>query len=1578
MGVFLGDMSETEEMRQLFDAVPGAFCLITADDEERVVFVNQEALKLFECDDSAQFMQLTGGRFRGMAAGEPFASLCDRINCASAEDEGDYHYLSFSIRGAKGHFVQAEGAAKLASIDGRKYWSLFFGDMRQRVISIESDAVTGLMGLHEFYEKAGALAADDRSRGVYSTRYPIFFNIANFEAYNRLHGIEAGDACLGHVAAVLRSHFPDGVVAHLAADSFVVLDPDGKRVFSRIEAACAEADAFIGNPRIHLKAGVFVANTPALHALESRDTVDLAKIACDSIKRSAETCWAVYTEEMGETIEARARVLDNFEEALNNGNIKVFAQPLIRSFSGKVCSVEALARWDTPQGERLSPDAFIPVLEETHLIHKLDLYVVEHVVRKLRLDMNAGNKVVPVAVNISRADFSLVDVFEEVDHLVSTYEIPRDYLRIEVTETAIAEHGELVQEAIGRFRANGYQVWIDDFGSGVSSLNVLKDYSVDGLKIDLMFLRHFSDNARIIVTSIVQMAKGLGIHTVAEGVETPEQVEFLRSIGCETLQGFYFGKAMPPDTLKARCDRMRLFPETRFEGQLYNRAGLVDIATEMPVAVVKFQDPHMEFLCESRAYRNVLKGLGSLDLEQTNKTLAASDYPLHDKFVAFIKKTIASGNRETMTYVDAGQCLRLYLEVVAEVGGVHLLRAELYNITHEGDAGSSQRFDQMLRSLALTYDGIYYLHVGADELEIVETMLPDVKVGQRIAGVEQTLAALAREVMHPDDLPRFLRFARIENLHALAEQSGRSEATNLFRVRHADGTFRWEVFDAVVLTRTAHKDILLCRRDDVMERQRDVSALLPAFASSFGIPLKAEHSGGDIRASLWQSHVDFSKTPVFWKDRERRFIGANRAFLDAFGLSSVSEIKGKTDDEMGWHADASVQVADELAVLEEGRAVREATVSCLMRGQMRTISVTKFPVYEGGRIVGLEGSFRTLTELEVQGEHDREALLANPDSGLPGYRSMLMTGLQFADSYRLNGEDYLMALIDVPEFDRTCALYGETFRRDLFARIYQEVKRICVAGGALAHIGSCCFAYLQKRTDDAELRERVLDIAGDVHAITEVDGCSCTLYLQYAVGNGSESRSFDGLIRLLVERLNESREQSYGRELLVGDRLLFDCEKFDNMNDRVGMWDPDTYEILYLNKAYLRDLHLPEDYSFAGRKCYELVEGYNEPCPFCRKGQLRVDRFDTRLHRKQVSGVEYLSRNTLVSWRGKNRIFNISIDLSSYIARDIDRNDFIFREASANDAIAVGMQEVDPSMGVQKFIERVGQILGAERFYVFEEAGDGTVSGTFEWKRNDSALDLLPELQHIPLSEVRALLDRFDDGPVTLIEDIQQFEREHESFVVHVLGARSIVAGHLNLSNGLSGYAFVVNPSPDTFRTASLLLTTLTRFLEVMLRNRDIVGHLNALGVTDQLTGVMNRRALLEHIEHLEDGHEIGIIFGDINGLKAVNDKRGHREGDKLIRSVAQVMSGLVGAERVFRTGGDEFLMIVDHVEGRDLEDMVSKLREEFAAHGASVALGYARFSTPLENADTAISKVDHLMYKDKGAHYYGRRSTDR
>ena len=1571
-------MSDQGDFNGCFDAVPGALCLITADSEERVAFVNREALALYQCDDRAAFDRLTGGRFRGMAVDGFAKSLSARLRSDDAEAEAsDYRYLSFSLRGAKGHFVQVEGSAKRVSFEGRDYWSLLIVDMRQRTVGVEKESVTGLMGMHEFFEESGAIAADDRERGVYGTRFPVFFNIANFKAYNRAHGIEAGDVCLRMVANELRSRFPRAMVVHLAADSFVVLAPDGDGLFDRIEAACAAIDAHMGNPRIRAKAGVFIANSAALRAIPSGDTVDCAQVACDSIKQNADVCWAVYTEEMGRRMKTRAFVLEHFEDALEDGSIKVFVQPLVRAFTGNVCAVEALARWGTPQGDRLRPDEFIPVLERARLIHKLDAHVIDFVVRSLRADLDAGNPVVPVSLNVSRVDFDLVDVFEVVDRAARSLEIPRDLLRIEVTETAIAERAGAVSDTIKRFRANGYRVWIDDFGSGMSSLNMLKDYEVDGLKIDLMFLRNFNESARIIVTSIVRMAKGLGIHTIAEGVESADQAAFLKSIGCEVVQGFYYGEPQIASALLARCQRLGMRGENRFEGQLFDRAGSVDISGDAPVAVVRVEGDRMEFLCENQAYRAVLKEIGSATIEQTNRILATRDLALHDKFLAFTRKVIASGEEQTMTYVDNGQYLRVRGWLVAHVGEAHVLRVSLANITRDDDQGTCQRFDEMVRSLVLTYDGIYYLHADTDELEAVETMDTRIAVGRRFSGIERTFRDWARARIHPDDLSRFVRFARIDAIHALAKESQRSEATNLFRMKHPDGSYRWVVFDAVVLTRTERGDVLLCMRDDVMERRRDLGTLLPALAASFGISLGSGQQAGDLRASLWQSFADFSAHPLFWKDADRRFLGVNRAFLETFGLDSVGDIVGKTDDDLGWNGDLAKVAADERAVLEEGTPLRDVAVSCAVRGCPRTVVASKYPVYRNGRIVGLVGGFRMLEEVQVQEESDGKAILANHESGLPGFRSMIMTGLRLSDSLRQHGEDYLMVLVDVPEFDRLSSACGATFRRDLFARIYKEVSRICAPGGSIAHIGSCCFVYLQKGTDAAALRSKVLAIAGAVHAITEVDGCPCTLFMQYALGSGSEARSFDGLIRLMIERLSESEEQSYGRAMLVGDRLLFDREKFDHLDDPVAIWDPDTYEILYMNAAYLRDLRLPADFAYQGKTCHELIEGNKVPCPFCRKGGLRRDRFDCRSHHNHVAGIDYLVCDTLIPWRGKNRVFSLSVNLSSYVENDRSRNEFIYREAAANDAIAVGMQEADPSTGIRRFLARVGRILDAERLYVFEEAGDGTVNATFEWRRDDDAPELLPELVHIPTSEVRALLDEFDRTPVTLIEDIDAFRAAHPGFVVHVDGVKSIVSGHLNLSCGRAGYSLVVNPSPDTFREASLLLTTLTRFLEVMLRNRDIVAHLKELSTTDQLTGVMNRRALIDRLRGLPAGRDIAIVFGDINGLKRANDERGHQRGDELIQAVAQVMSAYVGRENVFRMGGDEFLMVVENAAARDLDALVDELRRGFARHGASVALGAARYATPIPDVDAVVSRVDRLMYADKGAHYFGRRDED-
>ena len=184
------------------------------------------------------------------------------------------------------------------------------------------------------------------------------------------------------------------------------------------------------------------------------------------------------------------------------------------------------------------------VLEKMNLIHLLDSYVIEETAKLYVKLMREGWPVVPVSVNLSRMDFDAMDPFAFLEHIVSTYQVPRRLFRIEVTESALTLNGRAMKEVLSRFHEAGYQLWLDDFGSGYSSLNVLKEFHFDELKIDMAFLRNFNEKSREIIRSIILMAKNLSIHTLAEGAETKEQVEFLKESGCEKIQGFFYGRPM--------------------------------------------------------------------------------------------------------------------------------------------------------------------------------------------------------------------------------------------------------------------------------------------------------------------------------------------------------------------------------------------------------------------------------------------------------------------------------------------------------------------------------------------------------------------------------------------------------------------------------------------------------------------------------------------------------------------------------------------------------------------------------------------------------------------------------------------------------------------------------------------------------------------------------------------------------------------------------------------------------------------------------------------------------------------------
>lgn len=378
------------------------------------------------------------------------------------------------------------------------------------------------------------------------------------------------------MAERLRAHFPHALIAHLTGDTFAVLAPH-QDVTGRIEAVAREMDGYVNDSSVRLKAGVHLIDPENVEVTESSLHLlfDRAKIAADWIKGDAGRTWALYEESMGRRLADRAYVLGHFEEALEKGYIQVYYQTIVRTLTGKVCAVEALARWQDPVKGLIMPSLFVPVLEESKLIHRLDAFVIEEVARKYLYIKEMGRPVAPVSVNLSAVDFEVMEPFDFVESMVRKYRVPRSLYHIEVTESALKKNEEKLKKELRRFRKAGYHCWLDDFGSGYSTLNVLKSYPFDTLKLDMMFMRNLNEQGLEIIRSIILMAKRLSLHTLAEGVETEEQARFLRDIGCEMIQGWYYAKPLPYEESYQDMLARGLSVEEPWEAELYEKAGLV-------------------------------------------------------------------------------------------------------------------------------------------------------------------------------------------------------------------------------------------------------------------------------------------------------------------------------------------------------------------------------------------------------------------------------------------------------------------------------------------------------------------------------------------------------------------------------------------------------------------------------------------------------------------------------------------------------------------------------------------------------------------------------------------------------------------------------------------------------------------------------------------------------------------------------------------------------------------------------------------------------------------------------------------
>lgn len=1562
------DQDILKQCQPYFDLIEGGVCIVLADGTERVVFANSKAASLYECDDAEEFLQFCSCRFRNLMEDGDYKPLAEL-----AKGHPGHFALSFHYETKGRHFRKSDGTGSLKDTPfGRAYVLLLFS-AEQISADLKGEDVTGVLGMHDFFQQALRQAEARMAQPSIRAFCPTSFDLTSFKEYNRLYGMRKGDLCLKRIAEIITGCFPGALVGHLTADHFVALLP-ADNLEAKLEHVCSEANRYIDDDGIRLKAGIY--RPTEKDTLEDlRHAFDAAKIACDSIKMDGNRSIACYQPSMGETIANKTYVLRHFAEALEKHYIKVYFQPVIRTLTGRLSGFEALARWEDPAVGMICPGAFIPVLEEAQLITRLDRYVLEQAVRLLRDRLDNGLPLVPVSLNLSAYDLDNEDPLETIEQAVRRYRIPRSVLCFEITERVMMRNHRIMAGIVDRFQEAGYQVWMDDFGSEYSSLNSLHNYHFDVIKIDMGFFSHFDDRSRQIITSVVMMARMLGVQTLAEGVETQEQVVFLKKIGCGRIQGYYYGRPMMyEDTISFMHSKGIQF-ESPEAAHMMDAAESVNVTSDSPTALFSYDGANIALLIENDAYKRELRSTGTQDMAEANANLMDEGYPFRGRFQRLMAKAFQSKAYETLTYADNGQYMRVTVRWVAGERRLWVGEAHIYNISNDSAIQKAKSLDQMLRNMFQLYEGFYLIDRGRDEVRILRSSHPELDQEKAPSEAAGFISYFSDTLVYPDDRKRFEGFMSLKDMEAGAKGRGEDPIrSEIIRIKRSDGTYRWTVFEALVIFKSLAKNILICEREDIWEKKSDRDTLLPALCRSFGITGAAGVRPETLsESSLFRALCSESPYSFFWKDRQGRILGASRSLLESGGYSDAVSILGKTEEQIGGRFGSDATGFSEGSDLDSQRPAGGTEELALAGGRIREAKVLRVPWYKENEIAGTLG----MVSGSGQDDADEEIRLglADKETGFLSFRGSIEAGLLYADQYRLKKLDYVGLLIDVPAFaevKRTSAGSAKA----MLSEISASLRKALSPGWAIARIGLCCFLCFCRRDSAVKIEEKIAAVSSTLPLLWRKLGIQTMPVLTHAVVYGSEVMSLDEMFQLLTRRLSSAEKEAYGDKPYTEDRIFVRREVLDNLKERVIISDPKTDELVYMNPAARTDIGIGLDRSMKGCYCYKVLEGYDAPCRDCPNLMLRMDRALSYSHMSNKTGENLLVRSFLTTWETRTLKLTIAFNIDEYIDSMAKEHELVYQEMRASEAISLGMREADPEIGIAKTVSRIAEYMQPERFLIFEEREDNTVSATYEWTA-PGVIPLKEELQSIPRTGLRALYAKFVSERLVMVRDMDAFRKEYPDFSLRIHGVKSFVSGQLLLQNQREGFTLVVNPSEKSFRTGTALYSTLTDFIAVMIRNRNSLKELERQSMIDQLTGVGNRRALERQIREWQGEGMLGVISIDLNGLKNTNDTKGHHAGDILICETARVLRECAGEKFVFRTGGDEFIVLTEDLEERDIRLLIQHMRKSADNNGISMAIGFACNRGKVTDFDALLTKADFNMYQDKG-HSYRRRRGDR
>lgn len=469
-------------------------------------------------------------------------SLSNEINTVETYDEKNGRWISSTATTVKWN-------------DGREVYLICCSDVTKYMESLSNkDKLTSLPNMHQFRMDSEKIFKESPDKEFAL----IYTDIAKFKYINDKYGYVEGDNALKTIANIIKKSINKGeIAARVGGDNFLLLvEYENMAILlERLQKAREDLAIFQEKHGRSYKIGIKIGIVITKYTGEDISIIiDKANIACKSIKRTHNTYFSIFNEDMHKKMIKEREIEDIMEEAVDNKEFKVYYQPKFDIEERKVIGAEALVRWINPERGMIYPDEFIPLFEKNGFIVELDMYVFEEVCKKFREWINEGKELLPVSVNFSANHFTQYGFAKSLKTIVDKYNIPNNMLELEITERAFANNLQEFSTIMKELKEYGFVLSMDDFGTDYSSLTTLKELPFDVIKLDKSFFtkEDTTSKDKILISNVVHMAKELNLRVVSEGVETSEQADFLKSIGCHTAQGYLYAKPMPVEQYEER------------------------------------------------------------------------------------------------------------------------------------------------------------------------------------------------------------------------------------------------------------------------------------------------------------------------------------------------------------------------------------------------------------------------------------------------------------------------------------------------------------------------------------------------------------------------------------------------------------------------------------------------------------------------------------------------------------------------------------------------------------------------------------------------------------------------------------------------------------------------------------------------------------------------------------------------------------------------------------------------------------------------------------------------------------------